>query len=178
MPLPSSWVVVVIRRYHYSTHQNQPGSYMSVPLSERIELPLYTHSYACFHKQNMYDEKLNWNKSSTRATQDFRTKDFMCSAQDHEDHDSKFQTNAKVWNNLISNLESKAKVITCGRIWYGGLILAVRNKNSHSNTRVPKFSQISPTTQWHNYAHFWYSKIDLDWIGICSKNFICSVMLL
>jgi hypothetical protein len=85
MPLPSSWVVVVVRRYHYSTHQNQPGSYMSVPPSERIDLLLYTHSYACFHKQNMYDEKLNWNKSSTQATQDSRTKKFMRSAQDYED---------------------------------------------------------------------------------------------
>jgi hypothetical protein len=134
MPLPSSWVVVVVRRYHYSTHQNQPGGCMSVPPSERIELPLYTHSYACFHKQNMYDEKLNWNKGSTRATQhalSSRLRVFMT---------SKFRTKAKVWNNLISNLESKAKVITCGRIWYGGLILAVRNKNSHSNTRVPKIS--------------------------------------
>jgi hypothetical protein len=33
----------------------------------------------------MYDEKLNWNKSSTRATQDSRTKIFMHSAQDYED---------------------------------------------------------------------------------------------
>jgi hypothetical protein len=55
-------------------------------------------------------------------------------------HDSKLKTNAEVWSNLIFNLESKAKVITCGRIWYGGHILAVGNKNSHSNTRVPKFS--------------------------------------
>jgi hypothetical protein len=34
-------------------------------------------------------------------------------------HDSKLQTNAKVWSNLISNLESKAKAITLGRIGYG-----------------------------------------------------------
>jgi hypothetical protein len=33
----------------------------------------------------MYDEKLNWNQSSTRATQDSRTKNFMRSAQDYED---------------------------------------------------------------------------------------------
>jgi hypothetical protein len=33
----------------------------------------------------------------------------------------------------------------------------------------PKISQISPVTQWHNYAHFWYSKVDLDWIGTSSK---------
>jgi hypothetical protein len=33
----------------------------------------------------MYEEKLNWNKSSTRATQDSRTKNFMRSAQDYED---------------------------------------------------------------------------------------------
>jgi hypothetical protein len=85
-------------------------------------------------------------------------------------HDSEFQTNAKVWSNLISNLESKAKVIMCGRIWYGGLILAVGNKIPNSNTKVPKFSQISPLIQWHNYAHFWYSKVDLDWIGTCSKK--------
>jgi hypothetical protein len=88
-------------------------------------------------------------------------------------HDSKLQTNAEVWSNLIFNLESKAKVITCGRIWYGGHILAVGNKNSHSNTRVPKFSKFSPATQWHNYAHFWYSKVALNWIRICSKNYIC-----
>jgi hypothetical protein len=84
-------------------------------------------------------------------------------------HDSKWQTIADVWSNLIFNLESKAKVITCGRIWYGGHILAVGNKNSRSNTRVLKFSNFSPATQWHNYAHFWYSKVDLDGIGTCSK---------
>jgi hypothetical protein len=33
----------------------------------------------------MYDEKLNWNKSSTWATQDSNTKNFMRSAQDYED---------------------------------------------------------------------------------------------
>jgi hypothetical protein len=87
-------------------------------------------------------------------------------------HDSNVHTNAKVWSNLISNLESKAKVITCGEFGTGGHILAVGNKNSHSNTRVPKFSKFSPATQWHNYAHFWYSKVDLDWIGTCSKNCI------
>jgi hypothetical protein len=53
-------------------------------------------------------------------------------------HDSKFKTNAKVWSNLISNLESKAKVITCGGIWYGGLILAVGNKNSQLKHQSPK----------------------------------------
>jgi hypothetical protein len=44
MHLPSSWVVVVVSRYHYSTHQNHLGSCMSVPPSEIIELPLSTHS--------------------------------------------------------------------------------------------------------------------------------------
>jgi hypothetical protein len=53
-------------------------------------------------------------------------------------YDSKFQTNAKVWSNLISNLESQAKVVTCGRIWYGGLILAVGNKNSQFQHQSPK----------------------------------------
>jgi hypothetical protein len=33
----------------------------------------------------MYDEKLNWSKSSTRAKQDSKTKNFMRSAQDYED---------------------------------------------------------------------------------------------
>jgi hypothetical protein len=53
-------------------------------------------------------------------------------------HDSKFQTNAGVWSTLISNLGSKAKVITCGRIWYGGLILAMGNKNSQLKHQSPK----------------------------------------
>jgi hypothetical protein len=34
-------------------------------------------------------------------------------------HDSKLQTNAGVWSNLIFNLESKAKVITCGEFGTG-----------------------------------------------------------
>jgi hypothetical protein len=84
-------------------------------------------------------------------------------------HDSKLQTNAKVWSNLIFNLESKAKIITCGRIWYGGHILAVGNKNSQLKHQSPKISQISPVTQWHNYAHFWYSKIDLDGLEYARK---------
>jgi hypothetical protein len=93
-------------------------------------------------------------------------------------HDSSLQPNAGVWSNLIFNLESKAEVITCGEFGTGGHILAVGNKNSHSNTRVPKSSKFSPATQWPNYAHFWYSKVDLSWIGTSSKNFICRVMLL
>jgi hypothetical protein len=51
--------------------------------------------------------------------------------------------------------------------WWG-------TKIPKSNTRVPKFSQFSPGTQWNNYAHFWYSKVDLDWIGTCLKNYIFS----
>jgi hypothetical protein len=74
---------------------------------------------------------------------------------------------------LDINLESKVKFITCGKIWYRGLILAVGNKNSQLKYQGPENSQILPATQWHNYAHFWYSKIDLDWIGTYSKNFIC-----
>jgi hypothetical protein len=121
----------------------------------------------------MYDEKLNWNKSSTWASNILELRFFyVLNSRLRWFMTQKFQTNTKAWNNLISNLESKAKVITCGKIWYGGLILAVGNKNSHSNTRVPKISQISPTTQWHSYAHFWYSKVDLDWVGIDSKNCI------
>jgi hypothetical protein len=77
-------------------------------------------------------------------------------------HDSKVHYKAKVSSHWISKLESKAKVITLGRIWYGDPILAVGNKNS----------QISQATQWPNYAHFWYSKVGLDWIGTCSKNYI------
>jgi hypothetical protein len=69
-------------------------------------------------------------------------------------------------------LESKAKVITLGRIWYGGPIMALGNKNSQLKHPSPKNSQISPETQWHNYAHFWYSKVDLDWSGTCPKNSI------
>jgi hypothetical protein len=126
----------------------------------------------------MYDEKLNWNKVRLRQRNNLELRISGTQLKITRIHDSKFQTNAKVWSNLISNLESKAKIIMCGRIWYGSLILAVRNKNSHSNTRVPKISQISPTTQWHNYAHFWYSKVDLDWIGIYSKNLICRGVLL
>jgi hypothetical protein len=92
-------------------------------------------------------------------------------------HDSKLQTMAGVWSKLLSNLESKANVITCGRIWYRGLILAVGNKNSQLKHQGPKNPQISTTTQWPNYAHFWYSKVELDWIRICSKNCICRGML-
>jgi hypothetical protein len=119
MPLPSFCVVVVVRCYHYLTHQNQPGSCMSVPPSERIELPLNTHSYACFHKQNMYDEKLNWNKSSTWASNSLELRISCAQLKIMRIHDSKFQTNAKVWSNLISNLESKAKAITCGEFGTG-----------------------------------------------------------
>jgi hypothetical protein len=95
--------------------------------------------------------KLNWNKSSTRQRKILGLRISSAQLKTTRIHDSKFQTNANVWNNLISNLQSKAKVITCGRIWYGGLILAARNKSSHSNTRVSKFSQISPTTQWQKF---------------------------
>jgi hypothetical protein len=119
MPLPSSWVVVVVRRYHYSTHQNQPGSCMSVPPSERIELPLYTHSYACFHKQNMYDEKLNWNKVRLRQRKILRLRFSCAQLNTTRIHDSSLQTDAGVWSNLISNLESTAKVNTCGEFGRG-----------------------------------------------------------
>jgi hypothetical protein len=57
-------------------------------------------------------------------------------------HDSKLQTNAKVWSNLISNLESKAKAITLGRIWYRGPILVMGNKNSQLEHQSPKIFQI------------------------------------
>jgi hypothetical protein len=87
----------------------------------------------------MYDEKPNWNKSLTRGNRSILELRISCAQLKTERiHDSNVHTNANVWSNLISNLESKAKVITFGRIWYGGLILVVVNKNSNSNTRVPK----------------------------------------
>jgi hypothetical protein len=92
-------------------------------------------------------------------------------------HDSKFQTNAKVWSNLISNLESKAKVIMYERIWYGGSYPGGGEQKFPTQNQGPKVSQISPATQWHSYAHFWYSTVDLDWFGSCSKNYICKGIL-
>jgi hypothetical protein len=87
----------------------------------------------------MYDEKPNWNKSSTQGNCNILELRISCAQlKTTRIHDSNVHTNAKVWSNLISNLESKAKVITFGRIWYGGLILAVVNKIPNSNTRVPK----------------------------------------
>jgi hypothetical protein len=83
-------------------------------------------------------------------------------------HDSNVHTNAKVWSNLLSNLESKAKVITCGRIrtvsYSGG-----GEQKFPLKHQSPKISQISQVNQRHNYAHFWYSQ---DWVRICSKNCI------
>jgi hypothetical protein len=53
-------------------------------------------------------------------------------------HDSNVQTNAKVWSNLISNMELKAKVITCGEFGMGVLFWRWGTKIPNSNTRVPK----------------------------------------
>jgi hypothetical protein len=171
MPLPSSWVVVVVRHYHYSTHQNQLGSCMSVSSSERIELSLNTHPQACSHKQNIYDEKLNWNKSSTWASNSLELRISCAQLKTTRIHGSSVQTNAGVWSNLIFNLESKAKVITCGRIRTGSYSGGGEQKFPLKH-QSPKISQISPVTQWHIHAHFWYSKVDLDWVRICSKNCI------
>jgi hypothetical protein len=174
MPLPSSWVVVVVRRSYYSTHQNHLGSCMSVPPSERIELALNTHSYACFHKQNMYDENSIGTKVQLGQRKILGLRISCAQLKTTRIHDSSLQTDAGVWSNLIFNLESTAKANTCGEFGTGGHILAVGNKNPQLQTpEFQKFSQISLATQWHNYACFWYSKIDLDWIGIYSKNFIC-----
>jgi hypothetical protein len=85
-------------------------------------------------------------------------------------HDSSLQTNAGVWSNLIFNLESKAKVNTCGEFGTRGSYSGGGEQKFPLKHQSPKIPQISPVTQWHNYAHFWYSKIDLDWIGICSKK--------
>jgi hypothetical protein len=125
----------------------------------------------------MYDEKLNWNKSSTWASNSLELRISCAQLKTARIHGSSVQTNAGVWSNLIFNLESKAKVITCGRIRTGSYSGGGEQKFPLKH-QSPKISQISPVTQWHNYAHFWYSMIDLDWIGICSKNFICRGMLL
>jgi hypothetical protein len=87
----------------------------------------------------MYDEKLNWNKVRPRQRNILELRSLCAQLKITRIHDSQFQTNAKVWSNLISNLESKVKVITCGRIRYGGSYSGGEDKNSHSNTRVPKF---------------------------------------
>jgi hypothetical protein len=63
-------------------------------------------------------------------------------------HDSNVHTNAKIWSNLISNLELKAKVITCGRIWYEGLILAVGEQ---------KFPTQPPESQ--NFPNFYSNSV-------------------
>jgi hypothetical protein len=55
-------------------------------------------------------------------------------------------TNAKVWSNWISNLESKANVNTLGQILVPGFVLAVVNKNSQLK-RQSQNSQILPATQ-------------------------------
>jgi hypothetical protein len=62
-------------------------------------------------------------------------------------HDSKFQTNAKVWSNLISNLESKAKVSRVEEFGTGSYSGDREQKFPTQTTRSKKFSQISPATQ-------------------------------
>jgi hypothetical protein len=96
----------------------------------------------------MYDEKPNLNESLTRGNRNTLELRISCAQlKTVKIHDSNVHTNAKVSSNLISNLESKAKVITFGRIWYGGLILAVVNKNSQLKHQSPKTSQILLETQ-------------------------------
>jgi hypothetical protein len=95
----------------------------------------------------MYDEKPNWNKSLTRGNRNILELRISCAElKTTRIHDSNVHTDAKVWSNLISNLEPKANVITFGRIWYGGLILAVVNKHSQLKHQSPKHSQILPVT--------------------------------
>jgi hypothetical protein len=45
-------------------------------------------------------------------------------------------------------------------------------KNSQLGTYDPKNFQFLVATRWDYCAHFWYAKVDLDWIGTCSKNSI------
>jgi predicted phosphohydrolase len=96
----------------------------------------------------MYDEKLNWNKSSTRGKPNILELRFFCAQPKTTSiHDSNVHYHAKISSHWISNLESKANVITFGRIWYAGLILAVVNKNSELQLQSPKHSQILPSIQ-------------------------------
>jgi hypothetical protein len=124
-------------------------------------------SISLFWQEEHVWRKPNWKKVDSGNCKILELRISCAQLKITRIHDSKFPTNAKVWSNSISNLESKAKVITCGRIWYGGLILVVVNKNSQLKHQSPKNSQILPTIQWYKYAHFWYSKVDLYWIGIC-----------
>jgi hypothetical protein len=120
MPLPSSWVVVVVGRYHYSTHQNHLWSCMSVPPSEGIELLLiYTHKLVLTSRTCTTKNSIG-TKVRLGVIQYSRIKNSCTQLKTTRIHDSKFQTNAKVWSNLITNLESKVKVIRCGRILVRG----------------------------------------------------------
>jgi hypothetical protein len=56
----------------------------------------------------MYDEELDLNKSSTRATQDSRTKNFMRSAQDYEDSCLKFANQCRGLEQFDIQLEIKS----------------------------------------------------------------------
>jgi hypothetical protein len=95
----------------------------------------------------MYDEKPNWNKSSTRGNRNILELRNLCAhIKTVRIHDSNEPSNAKVSSHLISNLESKAKVITFKIIWYGGLILVVVNKNSQPKRQSPQNSQILSET--------------------------------
>jgi hypothetical protein len=87
----------------------------------------------------MYDEKLNWNEVRLRQRDILELRIPCAQLKITRIHDSKFQTNAKVWSNLISNLESTAKVIKCGEFGTRGHILAVGNKNSHSTPESQNF---------------------------------------
>jgi hypothetical protein len=84
-------------------------------------------------------KKPKWNKSSTWGNR--------AQLKTARIHDSNMHYHAKVWSNLISNLESKAKVITFGKFWYGVPILAVVNKNSQLKHQSLKNSQILPATE-------------------------------
>jgi hypothetical protein len=82
--------------------------------------------------------KHNWNKSSTRGKHNILELRILCAQlKTMRNHDSNVHYHAKVSSHWISNLESKANVITFGRIWYGGLILVVVNKISQLKHQSP-----------------------------------------
>jgi hypothetical protein len=124
----------------------------------------------------MYDEKLNWNKSSTWESKILGLRISCAQLKTTRIHDSSLQTNAGVWSNLISNLESTAKVNTCGEFGRGSYSGGEEQKFPLKH-QGPKIFQISPTTQWHN-AHFWYSKADLDWVEYARKITFAEEILL
>jgi hypothetical protein len=126
----------------------------------------------------MYDENSIGTKVGLRQCNILELRVSCAQPKTTRIHDSKLQPNAGVGAIWYSTWTQKLRLSRVEEFGTGSYSGGGEQKSPTPNTRVPKFSQISPATQWHNYACFWYSKIDLDWIGICSKNFICRVMLL